>query len=64
MPTYSLICDACGHKSEIFQPIGKGLPRKCKQCGKHKLRQDYGTPPAFHARLSPMHPRRNRGRGY
>ncbi len=64
MPRYDLICEACGHKFEVVRTIHEPNPKQCPQCGKKKVRRDWSHPPAFHARYSPMHPRRNRGRGY
>lgn len=43
MPTYDYLCDACGHKFELFQSISDPLQRKCPQCKKLKLRRLFGT---------------------
>jgi putative FmdB family regulatory protein len=43
MPTYDYVCDACGHKFELFQPITASPERKCPQCKKLKLRRLFGT---------------------
>jgi len=43
MPTYDYLCDACGHKFELFQNISDPLQRKCPQCKKLKLRRLFGT---------------------
>ena len=42
MPTYGYVCDACGHRFELFQGINDGHKRKCSQCGRHKLRRLIG----------------------
>lgn len=64
MPAYDMQCEGCGHSFEAQAPISVGPPKKCPECKKQKLRQVFKQPPAFHAHLSPMHPRINRGRGY
>jgi putative FmdB family regulatory protein len=43
MPTYDYLCDACGHKFELFQSINDPLQKKCPQCKKMKLRRLFGT---------------------
>ena len=43
MPTYDYLCDACGHKFELFQSINDPLQRKCPECKKLKLRRLFGT---------------------
>ncbi len=43
MPTYDYLCDACGHKFELFQNISDPLQRKCPPCKKLKLRRLFGT---------------------
>lgn len=43
MPTYDYICDNCGHQFEEFQSITAGALRKCKKCGKNKLKRLIGT---------------------
>src|SRR5690242_20544267 len=43
MPTYDYLCDACGHKFELFQSINDPVQRKCPECGKMKLRRLFGT---------------------
>jgi putative FmdB family regulatory protein len=63
MPNYAYICTTCGHKVDIMHKPDE-TKKKCPACGYNNLRRDYSTPPAFHAHLSPMHPRANRGRGY
>ena len=43
MPTYDYVCDACGHKFELFQSMNDPVQRKCPQCKKMKLRRLFGT---------------------
>jgi putative FmdB family regulatory protein len=43
MPTYDYLCDACGHKFELFQSINDPVQRKCPACKKSKLRRLFGT---------------------
>ena len=43
MPTYDYVCDACGHKFELFQSINDPVQRKCPKCKKLKLRRLFGT---------------------
>ena len=43
MPTYDYLCDACGHKFELFQSINDNPIRKCPECKKPKLRRLFGT---------------------
>ncbi len=43
MPTYDYVCDACGHKFELFQSMNEPVQRKCPQCKKSKLRRLFGT---------------------
>ena len=43
MPTYDYVCDACGHKFELFQAMKDEPERKCPQCKKLKLRRLFGT---------------------
>lgn len=43
MPTYDYVCDACGHKFELFQSIKDEPERKCPMCKKLKLRRLFGT---------------------
>jgi putative FmdB family regulatory protein len=43
MPTYDYLCDACGHKFELFQSISDPVQKKCPQCKKLKLRRLFGT---------------------
>ena len=43
MPTYDYVCDACGHKFELFQSITDPRATKCPKCNKPKLRRLFGT---------------------
>ena len=43
MPTYDYVCDACGHKFELFQSITAEAEKKCPECGKKKLRRLFGA---------------------
>ncbi|HEV7224176.1 MAG TPA: zinc ribbon domain-containing protein [Pirellulales bacterium] len=43
MPTYDYVCDACGHKFELFQSIMAEVEKKCPECGKKKLRRLIGA---------------------
>ncbi len=43
MPTYDYVCNACGHKFELFQSINAPVVKKCPECGKLKLRRLFGT---------------------
>lgn len=36
MPTYSYVCDACGHKFEEIQSYNAPQQQKCPSCGKKK----------------------------
>ncbi len=43
MPTYEYICEYCGDQFEEFQSITAKPLKKCKNCGKMKLRRLIGT---------------------
>lgn len=43
MPTYDYECQACGHRFEAFQSITEGALRKCRECGRLKLKRLIGT---------------------
>ena len=64
MALYDYICDACGHEFETWHKIGARAPKTCPECKRRKVRRDFTSAPAIHHHYSPMHPRRNRGRGY
>lgn len=42
MPTYDYVCDACGHKFELFQSMTEPVKRKCPKCGALKLKRLVG----------------------
>lgn len=64
MPAYDLICEACGHMCEVVHGFDDPHPVKCPACGKMKLKQAWKKSPVYHNLYSPMHPRKNRGRGH
>ncbi len=64
MPMYDYVCDACGHKFEKMHAMGDKPPKTCPVCKHREVRRDWTSAPAIHHHYSPMHPRRNRGRGY
>lgn len=39
MPTYSYVCDTCGHRFEQFQTIVEGPIRMCPKCGEERVRR-------------------------
>ncbi len=43
MPTYDYVCDACGHKYELFQSMSAKPVKKCPSCGKQKARRLIGA---------------------
>lgn len=43
MPLYDLKCDNCGHQFEIHKKFHDPLPKKCPECGKLKLYQEYSV---------------------
>jgi putative FmdB family regulatory protein len=43
MPTYDYVCDACGHKFEMFQAMKDDPIKKCPECKKNKLRRLIGA---------------------
>lgn len=61
-----MICDTCGHKFEDFHSMIEPHTTVCpnKKCKKHKVRQSFDTAPHFHNLMSPLHPRKTRGRGH
>ena len=64
MPWYDLECSACGEISEAQQKLDAKQPTRCPKCGKRQVRRMILKAPATRNTYSPMHPRRNRGRGY
>jgi putative FmdB family regulatory protein len=63
MPLYEYSCHKCNVTTEVFHGVDAMPPKKCPQCGKLALRRVI-TVPATYNTYSPMHPRKNRGRGY
>jgi putative FmdB family regulatory protein len=43
MPTYDYICQACGHRLELYQPMSEAPKKKCPKCSKSKLQRQIGT---------------------
>ena len=43
MPTYDYVCDACGHRLELYQSITAPPQTKCPHCGKRTLQRLIGT---------------------
>lgn len=64
MPLYDMKCEACNHEFEDLHGVHEPDPTKCPSCGKPKLKRAWKTAPFYENRYSPLHPRRNRGRGY
>ncbi len=64
MPLYDLRCGGCGATSEAFQKMDARQPTRCTECGDRKVRRVITKAPAFRDTYSPMHPRKNRGRGH
>jgi putative FmdB family regulatory protein len=64
MPLYDLECSACGEISEDIQTMDAKQPTRCAKCGKRQVRRILLKPPAYHNHFSPLHPRKNRGRGH
>jgi len=42
MPTYSYVCDACGHGFERFHSMTEAPVKKCPNCGKMKVKRLIG----------------------
>ena len=63
MPLYDFTCK-CGNTTEVMQSFDAESPA-CEKCGKPMKRLSVPTkPPRTVMLYSPMHPRKNRGRGY
>lgn len=62
MPFYDYQCKQCGSKVELQHGIHEEAI-VCPKCQLPDLKRVFSTPPAFHDRYSPMHPRAGRGRG-
>ena len=64
MPTYDYLCDACGHKFELYQSIMAPVKRKCPECGKSKLRRLIGAGAAIMFKGSGFYHTDYRSEGY
>ncbi len=64
MPTYDYECDACGHSLEIFQGINDPHKKKCPECGKNKLKRQFGTGAAIVFKGSGFYQTDYRSEGY
>jgi putative FmdB family regulatory protein len=64
MPAYDYQCAKCHHTFEVSHKVGEHGPKSCPQCKGKNVEKVFLSPPAFHTYYSPLHPRRNRGRGY
>jgi putative FmdB family regulatory protein len=64
MILYDVKCDACGQVFEESQPMDTPQPTKCPYCKKKKCRHAFLKAVATVNLYSPLHPRKNRGRGY
>ena len=61
MPLYDMRCPKCGD-FEVLNPIEKGPPKRCPTC-RGKVERTWEQVAAYHNYFSPMHPRKNRGKG-
>ena len=43
MPTYSYVCDACGHQFEQFQAMTDKPVKRCPSCGRKRVRRLIGA---------------------
>jgi putative FmdB family regulatory protein len=43
VPTYDYVCQACGHRLEVFQSMTEKRLAKCPSCGKKKLVRQVGA---------------------
>ena len=64
MPTYDYECDACGHTLEVFQGINEPVKTKCPECGKKKLKRQFGTGAAIVFKGSGFYQTDYRSEGY
>lgn len=64
MPAYDYLCRTCEHTFEASHGVKAPGPKSCPKCGGRTVEKTFLKPPAFQTFYSPMHPRRNRGRGY
>ena len=44
MAKYDMVCGACGFSFELEKKIADDFPKKCPECKKNKLYQDYSVP--------------------
>jgi putative FmdB family regulatory protein len=63
MTLYDLHCRECDHYFDEFQDRNARGPFRCPKCGKKRAYRTILSPPAFHDRYSPMHPRAGRRKG-
>ncbi len=63
MTLYDLHCRECDHYFDEFQDRNARGPFRCPKCGRKRAYRTILSPPAFHDRYSPMHPRAGRGKG-
>lgn len=64
MPTYDYECDACGHKTEVFQAISAEPLKKCPECKKPKFRRLFGAGAALVFKGSGFYQTDYRSEGY
>ena len=64
MLNYDVMCDACKAEFEESQERDAKQPTKCPKCGKKKAHRVFRKAVATYNKYSPLHPRKNRGRGY
>ena len=57
MTLYDLHCRECDHYFDEFQDRNARGPFRCPKCGRKRAYRTILSPPAFHDRYSPMHPR-------
>jgi len=43
MPTYDYLCEACGHRTEIFQAMSDKPKRSCPECKSRKFKRLIGS---------------------
>lgn len=43
MPTYSYVCDACGHQFDRFQAMTDEPVKRCPSCGRKRIRRLIGA---------------------
>lgn len=62
MPLYDYKCEACEGEFELRHKMDT-TARKCPDCGKLKLKREWKQVAADGNFMSPMNPRRGRGKG-